>query len=176
MSLQSRDLTSRGFVAHSGAMITAGQKLKTQFKLKIVRDGAQSEVVFQDLLTKPAIVSVYMRNNTGSCDKQNDSLAEHAAEFAKLGYNLVAVSRDTCGSHLKYAVKKNITYTLASDPDDLFAKATDSIIEKSMYGKTFEGLARAAYVIDTDGTVLAVVEKVDAGNHAAQLKAVLASL
>lgn len=157
-------------------MITVGQKLKTNFKLKIVRDGAQSEVVFKDLLTKPTIVSVYMKNNTGSCDKQNDSLAEHAAEFAKLGYNLVAVSRDTCGSHLKYAEKKKIAYTLASDPDDLFAKATDSVVEKSMYGKTFQGPARAAYVIGKDGTVLAVVEKVDTKDHAAQLKAVLASL
>lgn len=157
-------------------MITTGQKLNTNFKLKIVRDGAQSEVVFKDLLTKPTIVSVYMKNNTGSCDKQNDSLAEHAAEFAKLGYNLVAVSRDTCGSHLKYAVKKKITYTLASDPDDLFAKATDSVVEKSMYGKTFQGPARAAYVIGKDGTVLAVVEKVDTKDHAAQLKTVLASL
>jgi peroxiredoxin Q/BCP len=157
-------------------MITTGQKLKTNFKLKVVRDGAQSEVVFKDLLTKPTIVSVYMKNNTGSCDKQNDSLAAHAGAFAMLGYNLIAVSRDTCGSHLKYAVKKKITYTLASDPDDAFAKATDSIVEKSMYGKTFEGPARAAYVIDTDGTVLAVIEKVDTKDHAAQLKAVLAKL
>jgi peroxiredoxin Q/BCP len=157
-------------------MITTGKKLKTNFKLKVVRDGAESEVLFKDLLTKPTIVSVYMKNNTGSCDKQNDSLAAHAGEFAKLGYNLVAVSRNTCGSHLKYAAKKKITYTLASDPDDAFAKATDSIVEKSMYGKTYEGPARAAYVIDTDGTVLAVIEKVEAKDHAAQLKAVLAGL
>lgn len=157
-------------------MITAGKKIKTNFKLKVVREGAQAEVVFKDLLTRPTIVSVYMKNNTGSCDKQNDSLAAHAAEFAKLGYNLVAVSRDTCGSHLKYAEKKKIGYALASDPEDLFAKATDSVVEKSMYGRTFEGPARAAYVIDTDGTVLAVVEKVDTKDHAAQLKAVLAGL
>jgi thioredoxin-dependent peroxiredoxin len=157
-------------------MITAGKKIKTNFKLNIVRDGAQSEVVFKDLLTKPTIVSVYMKNNTGSCDKQNDSLAAQAGEFAKLGYNLVAISRDTCGSHLKYAEKKKITYTLASDPEDLFSKAADAIVEKSMYGKTYEGPARAAYVIGKDGTVLAVVEKVDTKDHAAQLKAVLASL
>lgn len=157
-------------------MITAGEKIKTNFKLKVVRDGAQSEVVFGELLTKPTIVSVYMKNNTGSCDKQNDSLAAHAGEFAKLGYNLVAISRDTCGSHLNYAQKKKITYTLVSDPDDLFAKATDSVVEKSMYGKIFEGPARAAYVIAKDGTVLAVVEKVDTKDHAAQLKAVLAGL
>lgn len=157
-------------------MIAAGQKIDTDFRLKVVRGGAIKEVAFADLLTKPTIVSVYMKNNTGSCDKQNDSLAAHADAFAKLGYSLVAVSRDTCGSHLRYAAKKNITYTLASDPDDTFAKATDSIVEKSMYGRTFEGPARAAYVIDTDGTVLAVIDKIDTKDHAAQLKAVLAGL
>lgn len=157
-------------------MIKPGQKLKTNFKLKIVRDGAETEVAFKDLLTKPTIVSVYMKNNTGSCDKQNDSLAAHSDEFSKLGYNLVAVSRDTCGSHLKYAVKKKIAYTLASDPDDLFAKAADAIVEKSMYGKTYEGPARAAFVIGKDGTVLAVAEKVDTKDHAAQLHALLETL
>jgi peroxiredoxin Q/BCP len=157
-------------------MIKPGQKLKTNFKLKIVREGAEAEVAFKDLLTKPTIVSVYMKNNTGSCDKQNDSLAAHSDEFSKLGYNLVAVSRDTCGSHLKYAVKKKIAYTLASDPDDLFAKAADAIVEKSMYGKTYEGPARAAFVIGKDGTVLAVAEKVDTKDHAAQLHAMLDTL
>ncbi|MEO0054652.1 MAG: hypothetical protein RLZZ50_599 [Verrucomicrobiota bacterium] len=157
-------------------MIKPGQKLKTNFKLKIVRDGTEADVAFKDLLTKPTIVSVYMKNNTGSCDKQNDSLAAHSDEFSKLGYNLVAVSRDTCGSHLKYAVKKKIAYTLASDPDDLFAKAADAIVEKSMYGKTYEGPARAAFVIGKDGTVLAVAEKVDTKDHAAQLHALLDTL
>ena len=157
-------------------MLQPGQKLKTQFKLKVVRAGQEAEVAFKDLLTRPTIVSVYMKNNTGSCDKQNDSLAAHAAEFDQLGYNLVAVSRDTCGSHLKYAVKKGIAYTLASDPDDLFAKAADAVVEKSMYGKTYEGPARAAFVIGKDGTVLAVAEKVDTKDHAAQLHALLDGL
>src|SRR5690606_36049879 len=103
---------------------------------------------------------VYMKNNTPSCDRQNDSLAEHAARFERLGYQLVALSRDTCGSHLKYAAKKNIGYLLASDPGDAFARATDSLVEKHMYGRTFVGPARAAYVIATDGMVKAVIEKV----------------
>ena len=157
-------------------MIRPGEKLKTDFALEIVREGTKSRVVFRDLLARPTIVSVYMRNNTGSCDKQNDSLAAHAAEFDARGYNLVALSRDTCGSHLKYAAKKNIGHTLASDPADLFANAANAIVEKSMYGRKFEGPARAAFVIGTDGTVLAVVEKVDTANHAAQLHALLETL
>jgi len=157
-------------------MISPGKKLKTNFKLTVVVAGEAKEMAFKNLLTRRTIVSVYMKNNTGSCDKQNDSLAAHAAEFAKAGYNLVAISRDTPASHLKYAVKKKIAYTLASDPGDLFAKAADSVVEKSMYGKTYFGPARAAFVLDTDGTVLAVAQKVDTADHAAQLKALIAGL
>jgi peroxiredoxin Q/BCP len=157
-------------------MITPGKKLKTNFKLKAVAQGVESEVTFKDLLKRRTIVSVYMKNNTGSCDKQNDSLAAHAAVFTKAGYDLIAISRDTPGSHLKYAVKKKITYTLASDPTDLFAQAADAVVEKSMYGKKYFGPARAAFVLAPDGTVLAVAEKVDTADHAAQLKALIARL
>ncbi|MCW5548142.1 MAG: redoxin domain-containing protein [Opitutaceae bacterium] len=144
--------------------------------MNILQNDVEKQVALSELLTRPTIFSVYMRNNTGGCDKQNDSLVKHAAAFAKAGYNLVAVSRDTISSHRKYAAKKGITYVLASDPDDGFARATDSLVEKSMYGKKFTGPARAAYVVDRDGTVLAVVPKVDTADHGAQLKTVLAGL
>lgn len=157
-------------------MIKPGARLPLDFRLKVVQGDVVKEINFRELLTRPTIVSVYMRNNTGGCDKQNDSLVKQAVEFARKGYNLVAVSRDTAASHLKYAAKKAITYVLASDPGDLFAKATDSIIEKSMYGRKFQGPARAAYILDRDGTVLAVVEKVDPAAHAGQLQAVIAAL
>lgn len=157
-------------------MITVGNRLDTKFKLKVVKDGVVREMPFGELLTRPTIVSVYMKNNTGSCDKQNDSLVAHAAEFERAGYNVVAVSRDTAGSHTRYAAKKGIGYALVSDPKDAFAKAVDSIVEKSMYGRTFFGPARAAYVLTTDGTVLAVVEKVDTADHGAQLRKVIAGL
>lgn len=157
-------------------MIRPGQKLPTDFTLKVFAHGAAREVRFAELLTRRTIVSVYMRNNTPSCDRQNQELIDHAAEFDRAGYNLIALSRDTCGSHSRYAVAKQIGYTLASDPKDLFAQAADAVVEKSMYGRTFHGPARAAYIIETDGTVLAVVEKVDSANHAAQLRAAIAAL
>jgi peroxiredoxin Q/BCP len=157
-------------------MIRPGEKLDTSFSLKVVQAVVAREVVFRDLLTRPVIVSVYMKNNTPSCDRQNDSLVAHAAEFDRLGYHLVALSRDTCGSHLKYAAKKAVGYTLASDPADAFARAAGSIVQKSMYGKTYLGPARAAFVIARDGTVLAVIEKVDTADHSGQIRAVLAAL
>jgi thioredoxin-dependent peroxiredoxin len=150
-------------------MINTGDKMNTDFELNIVRDGQEQTVRFSELLDRPTIVSVYMKNNTGSCDKQNISLASSQDKFEALGINLVTISKDTCGSHKKYAEKHGIRYILASDPDLEFSKATDSIVQKSMYGKTYDGPSRSAFYISTDGTVLGVIEKVDPKNHAAEL-------
>lgn len=157
-------------------MIAPGQKLSLGFHLKVLQHGVVKELAFAELLTRRTIVSVYMKNNTPSCDRQNDRLAEVAGELDRAGCDVIAISRDTCGSHGRYAAAKAIHYTLASDPEDKFARATDSLIEKSMYGRTFVGPTRAAYVLEPDGTVLAVVPKVDPANHAEQLQAVIRTL
>jgi peroxiredoxin Q/BCP len=157
-------------------MISEGEKINTDFTIRIVEDGEEKEVTFNDLLDKPVIVSVYMRNNTSGCDKQNKSLAEHSDYFDRQGYRLIALSKDTCNSHKNYAEKLGINYILASDPDYKFAKAVDSIVEKNMFGNTFEAPSRSAYIIDTDGTVRSVIEKVDTKNHADQLKQVVESI
>lgn len=157
-------------------MIDTGQKIDTSITLNAVLDGEEKEVTLNELLDRPTIFSVYMKNNTSGCDKQNKSLAEHAEAFDEKGYNLVAISKDGVRSHKNYAEKLGINYTLVSDPDYTFAKATDSIVEKKMYGKTFEGPSRSAYVVDTDGTVLATIEKINTKNHAEELMELIDSL
>jgi peroxiredoxin Q/BCP len=156
-------------------MIDTGDKIDTDFSLSVVQNGEEKEVKFGDLLDRPTIVSVYMRNNTSGCDKQNKSLAEHADWFDEKGYNLVAISKDTCGSHKNYAEKLGINYTLASDPDYKFGEATDSVVEKSMFGNTYEAPTRSAYVLDTDGTVLGIIKKVNTKAHAKELKELVES-
>jgi peroxiredoxin Q/BCP len=157
-------------------MIETGQKIDTDFSLDIVQNGEEKTVPFSELLNRPAVVSVYMRNNTGGCDRQNRSLAEHSDWFNGKGYNLIAISKDTCGSHKNYAEKIGINYILASDPDFDFAKATDSVVEKKMYGKTFNAPSRSAFVIDTDGTVLGIIKKINTKAHAEELKELIESL
>lgn len=157
-------------------MIATGDKIDTDFSLSVVQNGEEKEVEFSELLDRPAIVSVYMRNNTSGCDKQNRSLAKHASWFDEKGFNLIAISKDTCSSHTKYADKLGINYILASDPEFKFAKATNSVVEKKMYGKTFNSPSRSAYIIDQDGTVVEIIKKVNTKAHAEELKELVESL
>ena len=152
-------------------MIEIGNKIATNFLINTMKDGQENEQLFSTLLDRPTIVSVYMKNNTGSCDKQTASLAKYASWFVERGYQLMALSKDTCGSHRRYADKQGISFSLLSDPEHAFAKATHS-----MYGKVYEAPSRSAFVIDTDGTILAVIEKVNTKAHAEELKELVESL
>jgi peroxiredoxin Q/BCP len=164
-------------------MIAVGEKLSVNFRVKVVQRCAVREVVFAELLMRRSIVSIYMRNNTPSCDRQVEELAGHAEEFARLGYDLVAISRDSIGSQLRRAEKMGLgnggaggQIVLVSDPKDFFASAADAVIDKQLYGRKYRGPARSAFVLAADARVLAVIEKAEPKMHAEQLRAVVAGL
>ena len=156
-------------------MVRPGDTLELDFPVKVVRDSIVHEVRFKDLLGRRTIVSVHMKNNTPSCDRQVASLVGSAAEFAEAGYEVLGLSRDTAGSHARYAAAKGISFPLVSDPTDQFARAADSLVQKTMYGRQFVAPARAIFVLERDGRVLAVAEKADTTNTPAQVRTLLAA-
>jgi peroxiredoxin Q/BCP len=80
------------------------------------------------------------------------------------------------GSHHRYAAGKAIPYPVVSDPGDAFARAMESLVPKTLYGRAFVGPARAAFVFSRDGNVVGIVEKVDSRDHANQLLHLIKSL
>ena len=151
-------------------MISLGETLDLDFEVKALLAGEKWQGPFNELLNGPTIVSVYMRNNTSSCDRQTQQMNEVAPELRAAGIGLIGLSKDTFGSHQKYACKLDLDFPLVSDPDHLFAKATKSLVEKKMYGKIFFGPTRSAYLVDVDGAVKGVVERIDSANHAEELR------
>lgn len=154
-------------------MIAIGSRIDTSITLAVVRGGQEETLPLSALLTRPTIVSVYMKNNTSSCDIQTRELQDVASEMEAKGIQLIALSKDTCGSHRRYAEKHGFSFVLASDPDDAFSRAADSIVEKSMYGKSYLAPSRSAFYLSPDGIVLGVIEKVEPKRHADQLKSLV---
>jgi peroxiredoxin Q/BCP len=157
-------------------VIKPGQRLDLDFPVTAVVGGERRAVRFRELLQRRTIVSVHMKNNTPGCERQTSALAEHAAAFAGAGYDLMAVSRDSAGSQQRLAARKGMMFAVVSDPEDRFAQAAGSLVAKMLYGRRYVGPARAAFVIERDGTVLAVVEKVDTADHAGQLRRVIEAI
>jgi peroxiredoxin Q/BCP len=84
-------------------MLSLGKKPKLTFKVDALVDGKPVNGPFAALFDGPTIVSVYMRNNTSACDKQAAEMDKNEKAIVRQGFRLIAVSRDTCASHAKYA-------------------------------------------------------------------------
>lgn len=153
-----------------------GKKPKLSFEITAHVAGRTTQASFASLMQGPTIVSVYMRNNTSSCDKQAAEMGKVLKTVAKKGYRLIGVSRDTAASHAKYAAKHGYAFTLVADPEDLFSRALDSVVEKSMYGKKYLGPLRAAFLFDDSGRLVGVVPKVDSAAHGKQLLEAIAAV
>ena len=150
-------------------MISIGKKPKLSFKIDALIEGKAVNLPFSELIDGPTLVSVYMRNNTSACDKQTAELDKNHKYIDKQGFKTIVVSRDICASHAKYAAKHGFDFTLVSDPEDLFSKAMDAVVEKSMYGKKYFGPARAAYLFDDAGKLIGLIPKVEAAEHGKQV-------
>lgn len=85
----------------------------------------------------------------------------------------MGVSRDSVESHQKFKMKYGFPFSLLADTESKLCDAMGVIVEKNMYGKITKGVARATFVIDSDGTIVKVWPKVKVDGHAAE---VLASL
>lgn len=157
-------------------MKQAGDRIDLNFKVKALINGEETEITFGDLVRRPTIISVYMKNNTLGCDRQIDALVAEHAWFNTNGFDVIAISKDGCRSHQNYAKKKGIGFVLVSDPEFKFARRTDSIVQKKIFGKNYSGPSRSAFVIDTDGTILEAIEKIDTKSHAEELKRIVEGL
>ena len=79
------------------------------------------------------------------------------------------MSPDSPKSHTKFKQKYNLPYTLIADENHAIAEAYGVWGEKMNYGRKYMGVLRTTYIIDPDGRVARVFEKVKPENHAEQV-------
>jgi peroxiredoxin Q/BCP len=79
---------------------------------------------------------------------------------------VVGVSVDNEKSHQKFISKFELPYTLISDTEKKVVELYGVWAEKSMYGKKYMGTNRKTFLIDGDGKIVKIFEKVDVANHA----------
>lgn len=157
-------------------MRSTGDQLKLDFAVNVAEHESKQRVILSDLIVRPTIISVYMRNNTGSCDKQIISLAREWDKIRSIGFDVLGLSKDSVASHMKYQAKHKIGFSLVSDPEHQFAKAAGSLVEKKMYGKVFWGPTRSAYFLDESATLLEIWEKVNPDSHGEQILELLKAI
>lgn len=79
---------------------------------------------------------------------------------------MIGVSTDSEKSHQKFISKYNLPYRLIADTEKDVVQKYGVWVEKSMYGKKYMGIQRTTFLIDADGKIAKIFDKVDVENHA----------
>jgi peroxiredoxin Q/BCP len=125
----------------------------------------------ESLKGSPTIVYFYPKDDTSGCTTEACEFRDLMPRFA--GAKVIGVSPDSVQSHKKFADKHGLNFPLLADTDTALSQAAGVWGEKSLYGKTYMGVQRTTFLVDAEGRVAKVWEKVRPAGHA---EAVLAAL
>ena len=151
-------------------MIEVGMKAP-DFKLQ---DREGREISLSDFLGKRVVLYFYPKDNTPGCTRQACAFAGAYEQFVQKDIAVIGISKDSVTSHVKFAEKYRLPFTLLSDPDLEVIKAYGVWQEKKLYGKLGFGVMRTTYIIDEQGMITHVMPKVKPDTNASEILKILA--
>lgn len=134
------------------------------------------EICLRDVKGKWIVLYFYPRDNTPGCTTEACEFTEAIADFSALDAIILGVSADSTKKHRNFIEKKELGITLLSD------ESTDMMQEygvwqlKKNYGKEYMGIVRTTLIINPDGVVKALWEKVRVKDHVSTVKSELERL
>lgn len=141
-------------------------QLAPEFEAKI-ETGAT--IKLSDYRGKKVVLYFYPKDATPGCTAQACNLRDNYDALLSAGFVVLGISSDDEKSHKKFIEKQSLPFPLIADTDLKVHEAYGTWVEKSMYGRKYMGTARTTFVIDEEGKIAEVIEKVDTKNHTAQI-------
>jgi thioredoxin-dependent peroxiredoxin len=129
-----------------------------------------------ELRGQRVVLYFYPKADTPGCTTQACGIRDHRADYEAAGATVLGVSPDPVKAVKKFHDKQSLGFTLLADADHAVADLYGVWVEKSMYGRTYYGNARATFVIDEEGTVRHVIPKASPKTHDDVVLAALADL
>jgi thioredoxin-dependent peroxiredoxin len=133
------------------------------------KDQNGNVVKLTDFSGKKLVLYFYPKDDTPGCTAQACSLRDSYDAMLAKGYAVLGVSVDDEKAHQKFIKKYSLPFSLLADTDHAVVEAYGVWVEKSMYGRTYMGTARTTFVINEQGMIQEVIQKVDTKNHAGQI-------
>jgi peroxiredoxin Q/BCP len=132
-----------------------------------------NHVSLSDFSGKNVIIYFYPAAMTPGCTTQACDFRDSLASLQGAGYVVLGISKDTPAKLKKFEEKEGLTFPLLSDPDLAVHNAYAAFGEKSMYGKTVQGVIRSTFVVAPDGKLSHALYNVKATGHVASLRSKL---
>ena len=122
-----------------------------------------------DFAGKKLVLYFYRKDDTPGCTAEACDLRDNYKMFLEKGFAVVGVSGDTEKSHKKFSDKYSLPFPIIADTGRKILEDYRVWTQKSLYGRTFLGIARTTFVIDEKGTIEQIIKKVNTKAHSDQI-------
>ncbi len=123
------------------------------------------EICSRDLIGKWIVLYFYPKDNTPGCTTEACEFSEIAPDFSDLDAIILGVSADSTKKHRNFIEKQNLTITLLSNEDTTMIQEYGVWQLKKNYGKEYMGIVRTTFLIDPNGIIQAIWDKVKIKEH-----------
>ena len=135
-----------------------------------------NNIALKNLKGKNVVVYFYPKDDTPGCTTEACGLRDSFQEIEKLKTVILGVSPDSIKAHEKFINKFQLPFILLADEDKKMCLDYGVWVEKSMYGKKYMGVARTTFIIDKNGKIAKIFEKVKPAGHNLEILAALKEL
>ena len=132
-----------------------------------------NEITLEKFRGKKVILFFYPRDNTPTCTVEACNLRDNYSDLLDRGIEVIGISADSGKKHLGFISKFNLPFPLIADVYKKVIKDYGVWGPKKFMGREFEGIHRTTFVINENGLVQAILEKVKAKDHASQILEVI---
>lgn len=133
-------------------------------------DADGNSVKLSDYKGRKVIVYFYPAASTPGCTKEACDFRDNLSELNEAGLDVVGISPDKPEKLAKFRDKEDLTFPLLSDPERKVLEAWGAYGEKTMYGKTVQGVIRSTFLVDEKGKIALAQYNIRATGHVAKLR------
>jgi thioredoxin-dependent peroxiredoxin len=127
------------------------------------------KITLGDFAGKKLILFFYPQDNTPGCTAQACSLRDSYAELREKGFAVLGVSADSVKKHIGFREKYTLPFSLIADTERPMLNLYGVWGPKKFMGKEYEGIHRVTFVINEEGVIERIFDKVTTSSHADQI-------
>jgi len=127
------------------------------------------KIGLKDFKGKKLILYFYPKDNTPGCTAESCNLNDNYNSWLQKGYEVLGVSPDSQESHQKFIEKFGFKFNLIADTEKEILQTYGAWGLKKLYGKEYMGVLRKTFIIDENGVIVEIFEKVDTKDHTNQI-------
>ena len=135
----------------------------------VASDQEGNRIDLENFKGEKVVLFFYPKDNTPGCTAEVCSLRDNYSGLINKGLNIIGISPDGEKSHQNFIAKFHLPFPLIPDQDKKILQAYGVWGEKKMYGKSYMGVLRTTFIIDEEGKIEKIIEKVRTKDHAQQI-------